>query len=194
MGWTFSHKDKSESVKSFFEKRFNYQSAESNSAFKLLDCKVVAMKTAYLAIELTRKSGVAVTFAVVCLLDYQPKAHFNFGYKDMEESMNPYYYDCPQSILDLLTPTTNEDALAWRAKCKEVANQKKVAKTLQKGDVIKFKNELKFGSFGYTDTFTVIDPKKGHFSGLGLKCWAVKLTKNNLCNSNNPWVKIEKEI
>lgn len=41
-----------------------------------------------------------------------------FMYKDMDESMEPYYYDCPISILKLLSNTDNENSLNWRNKCK----------------------------------------------------------------------------
>lgn len=43
----------------------------------------------------------------------------DFGYKDMDETMIPCYYDCPKSILDLLTPTDNEYANEWRRLCRE---------------------------------------------------------------------------
>ena len=33
-----------------------------------------------------------------------------FGYKDMSEDMEPCYYDCPVSILNLLSPVANENA------------------------------------------------------------------------------------
>jgi hypothetical protein len=48
------------------------------------------------------------------------------GYKLMDESMNPYYYDCPARILDLLTPAPEawggqlgEWSAKWREKCRE---------------------------------------------------------------------------
>jgi len=41
-----------------------------------------------------------------------------WGYKDMDETMQPYYYDCPKGILDLLTPTDNEGANKWREECR----------------------------------------------------------------------------
>ena len=56
---------------------------------------------------------------MVCLLDYRPNEYYNIGYKDMEESEGPYYYNCPERILKLLTPTSNEYALRWRKKCWE---------------------------------------------------------------------------
>lgn len=42
-----------------------------------------------------------------------------FCYKDMDETMGPFYYDCPMSILKLLTPTKNETANKWRNTCYE---------------------------------------------------------------------------
>lgn len=39
--------------------------------------------------------------------------------KTIPETYHPYYYKCPKKILNLLTPTTNEDALKWRAQCRQ---------------------------------------------------------------------------
>lgn len=46
-------------------------------------------------------------------------------FKDMSEDVGPFYYDCPKSVLNLLTPTQNEEALKWREKCVEYAKDKK---------------------------------------------------------------------
>lgn len=42
-----------------------------------------------------------------------------FAYKDMDETVIPCYYDCPNSILNLLTSTDNEHSNYWREKCRE---------------------------------------------------------------------------
>ena len=63
--------------------------------------------------------------AVICLTSMDMKDHFNFAYKDMDETMGPYQYDCPKGILDLLTPTDNEYANNWRQKCYENHTKKK---------------------------------------------------------------------
>lgn len=42
-----------------------------------------------------------------------------FAYKDMDETVIPFYYDCPNSILNLLTPTDNEHSNYWRERCRE---------------------------------------------------------------------------
>lgn len=47
-----------------------------------------------------------------------------FGYKNMDESMLPYYFDCPIEILELLSPTKNEYANRWRQCCYK--NHKKI--------------------------------------------------------------------
>ncbi len=63
--------------------------------------------------------------------------------------MGPYSYDCPAAILDLLTVTDNENALAWRAKCRETAIQRRAfaAKPKPKpGQIIVFELPVEFGN------------------------------------------------
>lgn len=66
-------------------------------------------------------------FAVVFITSVDNKdPYFNFSYKDMSEDMGPCYYDCPNSILKLLTPTDSEFANDWREACKKRVERKKV--------------------------------------------------------------------
>lgn len=81
-------------------------------------------------------------FAVVFLTSTDMKDYFNFSYKDMDESMGPYQYDCPKGILDVLTPTENEMANEWRKLCYENLKAKRNPNGLNKlpvGSVIKIK-------------------------------------------------------
>lgn len=64
-------------------------------------------------------------FAVVFLTKVDNSDWFNFAYKDMDETMGPCYYDCPKSILDVLSPTDNEYAIEWRRKCMERIENKR---------------------------------------------------------------------
>ena len=64
-------------------------------------------------------------FAVVFLTSINSKDYFNFSYKDMDETVDPCYYDCPKGILDLLTPTDSKWANNWRIKCRERLEKKK---------------------------------------------------------------------
>ena len=79
-------------------------------------------------------------FGVVFLTSVDNKDYFNFSYKDMDETCGPYKYDCPKSILDLLTPTESEYANEWRKKCYETLAKKKdpnALSNLPEGSVIK---------------------------------------------------------
>ena len=79
-------------------------------------------------------------FGVVFLTSTDVKDYFNFNYKDMDETVDPCYYDCPKGILDLLTPTDNEWANNWRSKCREQLEKKKNPNALSKlpeGTIIK---------------------------------------------------------
>lgn len=62
-------------------------------------------------------------FGVVFLTSIRDK--YYFAYKDMDESEIPYCYDCPESILKLLSDTDNKNALEWRRLCRENRKEKK---------------------------------------------------------------------
>lgn len=98
------------------EKEFN------SEHHKVLDCSIVHRKVAYLACEVTPKNGDdPYVYGLVCRLDFYPNTNewCNFWYKPMDETMGPYYWDCPKRILDLLSPTDNEVALNWRQSCRD---------------------------------------------------------------------------
>lgn len=51
---------------------------------------------------------------IICdLLQYQ--RDYGWGYKDMEESMHPYYYSCPLKYLDLVPLEQFGGNAEWRA-------------------------------------------------------------------------------
>ena len=62
-----------------------------------------------------------------------------FYYKDMDETYGPCYYDCPKSILNLLSDTDNEFALAWRNCCISKATRNSELSKLPIGTTIEFK-------------------------------------------------------
>ena len=144
MGWTELHKEKEMGLLEFFKQEFNCKN-------EIREWEVLACSTksgvAYLACKLTTLESVKV-LGVVCVLRYPKDPYYNFGYKDMDETELPYYYECPKKILDLLTTTNNENAKEWREKCYEKLSQKKYNLKLKEGDLIKFDSPLKFSN-GY---------------------------------------------
>lgn len=93
------------------DKIFNWSNETTTS--KVLKSTMVG-STYYAAVEYTR-NGKTEVYGMVCLTSVRER--YLFAYKDMSEDMGPYQYDCPKSIIDLLTPTDNEWANEWRQKC-----------------------------------------------------------------------------
>jgi len=121
VGWTFTQKSKGLSIKEFFEKEFNGTSG------KVLDC-ASRLHEAYLAYEISPGEVIGI----VCALQYRPYDYYNFGYKDMDENMGPYFYNCPKRILELLTPTTSKYAKEWRRRCwRNIKRKEKINETDQ---------------------------------------------------------------
>lgn len=63
-------------------------------------------------------------FAMVCLWSIK---NGEFSYKDMGDECEPYYYNAPRRLLDLLdkfAPNPTGGAKTWREKCREKLSQK----------------------------------------------------------------------
>lgn len=78
--------------------------------------------TYYSAMKTTQANGDFEIWALIVLTSVKNNM---FYYKEMDETEIPYNYDCPASILNLLTETDNENANKWRNMCKEAKEAKK---------------------------------------------------------------------
>ena len=94
-------------------------------------------------------------FALVCLTSWTPNARDGhvFGYKDMTEHAGPNECRCPQSILELLGPTTDDHALDWRRRC--LATIERRRRHVADGDRIRLAAPLRFTDGYEGDEFTV---------------------------------------
>lgn len=103
--------------------------------------------THYAAVRITKYATnetpeSSIVYAAVTLTSVNNKDYYNFGYKPMSEDMGPHRYECPKSILDLLSPTDNEYALDWRENCRRNIEEKKNPDrptNLPIGSIIRFK-------------------------------------------------------
>lgn len=139
MGWDYLTVARPANAKQFLDEEFK----------EGLVASAMHGKNEYYAAYRSKNGDV---FGMVVILD---RKKGEFGWKSMDESMGPYYNNCPAKILDLLTAPTNEYALAWRNRCRANLTQKKTATTLKNGDVVKFEQPLSFGPYGTEQTFTV---------------------------------------
>lgn len=127
MGWLYMHRlhmDGHATPKAYLDAQFTYSRAHedgSTYAMRVLDSACVANRVWYGATRVERSGQEPYVIALVCLVRWNPrdKEGLHLGYKDMEESMGPCEAECPERILRLLTPTTNEHAIEWRRRCRE---------------------------------------------------------------------------
>lgn len=85
----------------------------------LADCyKVLGFKSNKTGVWAVVQPEGGTPFILVYLVS---KEQGTYAYKDMDESMGPYYYDCPKEFLDL-APISN---LSWRSKVYQYWQDKK---------------------------------------------------------------------
>lgn len=119
--------------------------------------KTLKVKTVYARLTTGERSIVGI----VCLVRYNPRDRegYIFGYKDMGESMGPCESECPQPILDLLTPTDSQYAIEWRARCRQnAAAQRAIARkpSPRPGQTIVFEQHVLFCDGRTLDRFEVV--------------------------------------
>ena len=80
-----------------------------------------------------------------------------FYYKDMDECMQPYYFDCPKRLIDKASKPIDSNGYVakWRAQCLENVTDKAKKVKLVDGMKIKLASPLSFSDGFKGDTFTV---------------------------------------
>lgn len=157
MGWTSFNLNKP--VKEWFIN--DYIGINNNQ--EVIDVSIIKRKTLYAAI---RDKETNKVFALVFLLRLSPRSYYNFSYKDMDETMEPFYYDCPMKIINKLTATDNENSNIWRNKVLDYHNKMNIAKK----SIIKIRGGIEF-----TNGMTYFYFKKD-----GHKIFAGRLLDNNI--------------
>lgn len=147
MGWTATYKPVGMSLDEFFDKEFKCDT------LKLIGKGYTKNLSEYYRACYNVEKG--VYFALVCKIHFG-KGYYNFSYKDMDESENPYLYNCPKRIMDIIerSQPINEYAKKWRVKVHKVLDTK-----LSTGNVICFKNDICFGSW-HDNTFKYLGTNK----------------------------------
>jgi hypothetical protein len=126
MGWTFYHAIKYK-PNGEVDRKAELDNHDWGEKYKVLKSSMVG--SVYYAAVLTRRTE--EVWCAVFLTQTCGKAYYNFGYKDMNESMGPIEARCPVSILNLLTPTDNEDSLQFRERCRKYHADKKSPTSLK---------------------------------------------------------------
>lgn len=147
MGWDFQHIDKGTPTIEVLRR-------EINGEYEIID-HAVKGGAAYLAVR--NRGDQDRVEGVVVLVKRGGRDYFNFGTKWMDENMGPNAAECPARILDKLSPTDNEYALAWRASCRENAEKVKASKAIKPGTKILFDLPMDFSDGVTRQLFTFVE-------------------------------------
>jgi hypothetical protein len=164
MGWLFMRDMGGYATpRSYLDNQFTYE--RDTHRLTVLASAMVG-STYYAACERIEANADRLVFAVICLTRTSTGARdgCTFGYKDMDETVGPYESDCPAAILDELTETQYEYALAWRERCRANLTLRKLERakpTPKPGQTIVFDEPLRFNDGHERDRFTVIANPKG---------------------------------
>lgn len=171
MGWTFMEKPRD--VRGYLDASLTWQS--ENGTRRVLDSAIVAWSEYYAAVEWIKPDGSREVWCATFKLAFVPKAvdGYTFGYKDMEESMGPCMWRCPARILYLLTATDNENANAWRAKCREYIARRAALPKLREGMRLRVAGaeSLSVGGIPLREVTVVRAGRKPAFTMEGLGHW-----------------------
>ena len=125
MGWTGTYRywanpKGAERIKAAIEQEGYYGESDGRK-WDVIDSALVG-STVYLAVHFTNANdGTDMVYGAVILTGYRNGEFFTKG---MSEDMGPYECDCPKRILDKLSPTEHEFALAWRKRCEDKRKMK----------------------------------------------------------------------
>lgn len=205
MGWMFTHKTPGEKPVDFV--RRDLSRIGDDATFEVEDIAMVG-QVAYVALRVTPRtedrlmehgmdrfyelrSDGSFTTAVIVLTKRDARSYCNFGQKVMDETVMPYYFDCPDRIMARLSPfkeTLEADAGArkWRAGVAENRAAKKVVRNkkrmMEDGNIVVFDEPITFQR-GY-GTFTHFEVSKvGRavrfyaLNGLGGKLFLCRITR-----------------
>ena len=140
MGWVSYHREKGESDRAHLSRELL-----DNTAHEIVTC--ASKNGVFYAAVRTNATG--EVWALVVLMR-RTRGEFNFAYKDMDETVGPTAVDAPPAVLDALTPTTNDYALAWRERCRaNLVRRTAVRHRLRdvtEGVVIRMSSLLQFGN------------------------------------------------
>lgn len=141
MGWLYGHDwDTSKKLKD--AKRVDFIAAK----LAVVDEATTAYgKRWWVLLKPTNADGTPAPSVIVLYL--LEKADGIWGYKDMDEGMHPFYYDCPVRLLDKADAPMNATGAEWRAEVRKQGAAKAAklatAKTLKKGDTVMLRAGVK---------------------------------------------------
>lgn len=177
MGWTSTHRPAGMTTLDFFRGEFPNLFTEHDVVAHNSD-----REGFYAAM---RDRGTGEVWALVVAVQRTPSAHFNYTYKEMQDSMGPGYYGASRAVLDALTPTESQWANEWRAQVRARLDRR-VPKV---GDVVRFTHPFEFQDGKERDTFRLTQRQKWTRGGMRNETVAVAVLDGVTCKLPTGWAK-----
>ena len=139
MGWTSTYRKAAQPLADFFIEQGTLRWTNPEQTHRVLDAGTVNCSEFYAAVEVVDHATKAreVWCVVILVRMYRETAEgYNISYKEMTEHSGPGVNNCPERILDLLTPVTDQYAVQWRALCREQIALRKTKPPLVPGTVL----------------------------------------------------------
>lgn len=161
MGWTFFNRPNGLTTKQVIENEFPVTLRERGTivAHGMAD-GTYGGKVFYAAV---RDHDTNEVWALI-VLTRRSSGEFNFGYKEMSENVGPGEAHAPKRVLDALTPTDNEWALAWREDCRKNLARVEQLKALRPGDIVRFSSPVEFSDGRSFTEMRLLDAKRNLFT------------------------------
>lgn len=115
MGWLFAHQTKEALIREILQGALDH-AVRGNTVYHLREIK----------------TGEHAGMLIICVDLIRTDDDGMVGNKSMDESMGPYYFDCPERLLAASTCTLSE-APAWREKCRALRREKAAGKKASAG-------------------------------------------------------------
>lgn len=135
MGSTTLHRERGQTDRDFFER-------EVRPHGRIVACATIR-NVFYAAVQNSADAPYrpGETWALVVLFSRNSRSHWNFTYKVMTEGDGPIAYAAPAAVLDALSPTTDADAVEWRARCRKRIDDKRA---VTRGVEVTFVRPMRF--------------------------------------------------
>lgn len=185
MGWSTGWRRKGETMTQTLINNGHLRWSDDPSipyTMKVIDSAFVTLSEHYSAIEKVDKvTGQRSVFCSIIIVNLfkEDRNGYNYSVKGIG-SYDSMYPNCPERILALLSPPTEQRDIEWRAACREKAAIRKEI-SLPAGAEFYTKNPIKFGDGVQDDAFFVIENKGSavicQMKNLGFRC---RLSRNSL--------------
>lgn len=162
MGWlsmTRTGMGEHSTPKAYLDAQFNYTKDADGGGTRgarVINSACVGNRVWYAAVEILENGVPTSVTAIICDVRWTPNAKdgYIFAYKDMGENAGPCSDDCPEKVLRLLPPTSNEYALNWRIRC--LARLRRRARRVEDGMRIRLPHPLTFSDNHVGSEFVVV--------------------------------------